>query len=474
MVNELDLYTGTIVYKKIKFTFAFDKKELRLIPPENHKKTVEWEWGMKSIGPGIYTGRESVRIEDAFLIGKCNETKNSIVFFPREGSFLGFYSFIVIIPIVAYVICKKERDSVDRISFFCPEINYIHPVNQVVSFPLSYDKFTGNGIISVSTKNFDATTTAKEQFLFEEKQIVSYFGISRTVSSRIREPPLRADSCLFVEFEKTTDYGFVFRLWRIARAFIRFLCYRKNIYMTKIELAAPAGEGKHETFALMYMVEQNEKTELETLLKGRYITQAYIVGHEGEILTDIANNDLYLRHIPDTFHSGRHIDASRFVMITAAFEWEFHRLYPDGVVKSEDTIQAEECVAEWIQNAIDSSVGKQKKIYKFLKRLVKSDSLESEIIQMSKDFSGIIGPFGERLYNMNGFELNYPEMGQRLSSQRNHFAHGDLDKDFIGASLLDLVFMEYVIYALQLKYYGVSEKNIQRSINELFHLSFAI
>lgn len=65
-------------------------------------------------------------------------------------------------------------------------------------------------------------------------------------------------------------------------------------------------------------------------------------------------------------------------------------------------------------------------------------------------------------------------MGKRLASQRNHFAHGDLDKDFIGLSLLDLMYMEYVIYAMQLKYYGVEDKNIRKSINDLFKLNFFI
>ena len=47
-------------------------------------------------------------------------------------------------------------------------------------------------------------------------------------------------------------------------------------------------------------------------------------------------------------------------------------------------------------------------------------------------------------------------------------------KEFIGLSLLDLIYMEYVIYAMQLKYYGIDDNNIRKSINELFHLSFAI
>ena len=46
-------------------------------------------------------------------------------------------------------------------------------------------------------------------------------------------------------------------------------------------------------------------------------------------------------------------------------------------------------------------------------------------------------------------------MGERLSSQRNNFAHGNLDKEFVGLSLLDLVVLEIVLYAMQLKYYGL-------------------
>ncbi len=109
-----------------------------------------------------------------------------------------------------------------------------------------------------------------------------------------------------------------------------------------------------------------------------------------------------------------------------------------------------------------------------MKRLVRSDSLQTEIIQMGKDYSDIIGVFGEHLYKLNDQVLKYTEMGQRLSDQRNHFAHGDLDKEFIGLSLLDLIYIEYVIYAMQLKYYGIDDNNIRKAINELFHLSFAI
>ena len=54
-------------------------------------------------------------------------------------------------------------------------------------------------------------------------------------------------------------------------------------------------------------------------------------------------------------------------------------------------------------------------------------------------------------------------MGERLSSQRNNFAHGNLDKEFVGLSLLDLVVLEIVLYAMQLKYYGLEGIKIKKA-----------
>ena len=45
--EEIGLYTGTLLYKDINFTFAFDRSELRLIPPKDKEHEIEWEWGRK-------------------------------------------------------------------------------------------------------------------------------------------------------------------------------------------------------------------------------------------------------------------------------------------------------------------------------------------------------------------------------------------------------------------------------------------
>lgn len=467
--KEYDIYTGKLKYRGIEFSFIFNLKNLKLIPPED-KKTISWEWQHKETITGIHTLADPITVGEKVLVGICNETNTEIIFILNEGNCLSFHNSIVIMKPIAYVVCRFHRDKFDRVSFSCPELNYIHPINQAYSIKI--DDFVETGVAGITTQDFNASTTDKQRFEVDGKEVFSYFSVYRTIGLRISEPPLNFKTTLSFEFEATDDYDFIFQLWLIALKFIRFLCYRKNVFIPKVDIAAPYKDGKHQPFATMYIINQDGEVEEKALKDGRYIKQVHIAGKEGEILSDIANGMLYYKHIPE--RSKRNYDEARFIMIVTAFEWEFKRLYPNGVKKSEARIKAENEVKEELKRLIDESSGKKKKIYKKLNRQVRMDLLQSKIIQVSKDFSNIIDVFGKHLYHLNNEELKYSEMGKRLSDQRNHFAHGDLDKEFIELSFLDLMFMEYIVYAMQLKYYGVEDKEIQKSINELFRRMLAI
>lgn len=468
MSIELEVYTGILTYKGIEFSFVFDREELRLIPPKDKDHEVHM-WFMKPLGNGAYTFGDPVYIEDDYLIGKCNENYQKIIFLPKRTN-IGSYNSVLIVQIEAYIIQKYERDWIDRLGFMSQELDCIYPTSQALESP----EWTEDGVVSIKTKDFDNTTSHKQCFSVDGKEVSVFFGISRTSSGKIGKPPLELHSEMFFEFEKTNDYAFILKLWRIAKCFVQYLCYRKNVNLSSVEISAPYGNGKHEKFATLHIVNEDIDNEPEILEKRRYIKQEYISGAEGKILNDIAEDRIYLRHLPDTYRTGRSINAARFVMITAAFEWTFKKNYPDGITKKPSTIKAEETATEALNGLDDASKGKLKGIYRFLRKLIGSNSLQTEIEQMGKDYAEIVDIFGKRLYSMNNETLKYSEMGLRLSQQRNNFAHGNLDKDFIGLSLLDLIYLEYIIYAMQLKEYGVEKISIQRAINDLFGCSIAL
>ena len=402
-----ELVSGKLKYNDVEFTFVFDGKELRLIPPQ--EESCQTESDLITIS---HIMQDPLKIDVPFLKGICYENGHHYIF------------------------------------------------------------LTQTGVFSIRTSDFASTTTEKKAFIVDEKKVMVSFGISRGFSTKVNKPPVSINSSMSFTFDPTSDYKFIMRLWRIAKEFICFLCYRKNVTWPKTNISIPFEDGKTIQIENLYITGEHQEEELETLEKGRFIKRQYIESCEELILSDLAQNLLYTRHIPDSYNSGRYINASRFIMITAAFEWEFHRRYPNGVPKKESTVQLEMQAEEEIQKLISTSSGKLKKKFQFLKKLIKSDSLQTEIIKLGEDFDSIIGEFGHYLYEINNEKLNYNEMGKRIADQRNHFAHGDLDKDFIGTSLLDLMYMEYIVYALQLKKYDVANDDIRKAINDLFGLEF--
>lgn len=475
MAFESHTYSGVCTYRDIDFTFVFDGDELRLIPPVNKKETIRMDWIMTPLAKGVYTMGDPLTMDEPYLTGHCNETGNDFIFITKQGGHIGSQNSVLFVPIVAYIRCKYKRDRISRMSFTSPVINCIYPVTQGFGFSMDVENFNTTGVFTVTTQSFDETTTSPQIFTVDDQQGSVKFSISRKLSTKLNDSPITLSSSMLFEFEPTSDYRFIYRLWYIAKQFLQYLCYRKNVFLPEVALSAPTEDGKCEEFATLYVFSETGNDEAETLKSGRYIKQVNLAGAEGKILTDIANGTLYLRHLPQSYRSGRSIDASRFVMITAAFEWEFRRNFPDGITKSEATLKAEDAVALEVQKLFDNAGNrKQRSIYSFLQKLVRSDSLESEIVHTGKAIDDIIGVFGKHLYRMNGQELKYSEMGKRLSSQRNNYAHGNLDKEFIGLSLLDLMYMEYVLYAMQLHYYGIDTTSIRHCINDLFHLNYAI
>ncbi len=473
-MEKLDLYTGTLTYKGIEFFFSFDKEELRLIPPADKRREVRYTLLMKKLGDGPTYTTAFPSMEEPYLIGECNETGQIIIFFNKQKAHIGSYNEVLFVKIIAYILCGAGAHPISKMAFTCPELDCIHPVTQGFSCTFDNEQLFSRGIISIQTEDYQVTTTEKKEFQVDGKDVSVNFGIARSFSTKFGQPPLTLRSTMLFHFEPTEDYSFIVRLWFVAKEFLQFMCYRKNVFLPVADLSTPADEGKTRTFATFNMLGETGEEEPETLQEGRYIKLAYLSGAEGRIINDIASRILYTRHIPDTYISGCCINAARFVMITAAFEWEFKRLYPDGIAKSAETLDIEAKATEQIQKLIDNCTGELKRKYKFLQKLISSNSLQAKIVHIGNELGEVINLFGKMLYSLNDTELLYSEMGKRLADQRNNFAHGNLDIDFIDLSLLDLMYTERIVYAMQLKYYGIEIKNIQNAINELFMCRLAI
>ena len=195
---------------------------------------------------------------------------------------------------------------------------------------------------------------------------------------KISTPPITLNSSMIFEFDETDDYWFFYRLWHAAEDFLKYLTFSKNTLIEDCSLQAMYDDSHYPSTAEFKLARSSEPFDTKPLEKGRYIQLSLLDPYEIKMFGAIADGEIYLRHIPETYEKGHTLDASDFVLTSAAFEWEYKRNFPDGVPKKEARLKAEAAVTDEIDEKIKSSAGKKREIYKFLKRLVKSDSLESE------------------------------------------------------------------------------------------------
>lgn len=463
-------YTGTLEYKGIEFFFIFDGTQLSLIPPKEKRNEIKWHWIYTEIESGVYTLGNPLTIDVPFLKGQCSESDCSMVFLTRVGSFINCCNrtSTLYIDVVGVIECQTPNSKYSRMSLTNAELNYIHPINHAFSQEFNLDDLKKSGVLSIKTNGFEKTTTEKKQFNFKEKVVTVYFSIGWKSSMNIGAPPILFNSSIIFEFQETNDYWYLFELYQLAKKFVQFLTFRKNCYFKESTLQIKYDNNYYQDAAIFHLINTKPLEIDASLEKGQYISLDRLESKEEILFSLISEDSLYLNHLPKSFEAEESLDAAVFVLTSAAFEWEFGKLYPDEVVKKDKELKAKEKALEEMNKLISNTTGKVKRILKNCCKSIGFMNLETKIIRAGTDFNSIVEQFGRRLYDLNDEKFDYKTIGNRLANQRNDFAHGNIDKEFVGESILDLIFLRYLIYAMQLKRIGISDYSIKNAINELF------
>lgn len=266
------MLTGFLKYNDSDYSFVFDEKmnELQLIPITKEPTVTS---SVNIILNGITLGSGALDMKEQFLIGSVNENHKRVVFITIQCAAIKQVNNVLYIRLYAYFLLNSSKtDVIDKMTLCSPEIDKIFNVNR--AFNLSYndiDDFNKKGIITISTNDFDSTSSQVQIFKVEDREISVSFQITRTISTTIGKPPLSLSSCLCFEFEATDDYSFLINLCHYARNFIRFLCFRKNIYFTTINVYTPVEDNKHLNIGEICIFEDKNESEQEPFKTNRCI-----------------------------------------------------------------------------------------------------------------------------------------------------------------------------------------------------------
>lgn len=457
LLAEGKMICGILDYKDEKYIYRFQNNILCMENIEHlGKQYMIPEW---LDSPPSFSGEH--------LRGINQENGNIVLFKTYPGS-AGFKNTQIHVKVQYYVELQKEED-IGKITIKGDEIDYIYDISKGIE---SYD-FGREGTASCKTKSFDETTSLTEYFYCEERRIGVYFTIYRGIQFGT-SIPLHLHSCINLEIENTKDYDFIVHIYRVVRKWLCFMCYRENVSISEVALFKECDEAKYKKIGRIVFNDNYLEKENEKILKNRNITYTSVQSKVGTMLQDIVDEKLYLRHLPESHKDSLKINHSKFIMVTAAVEWLLKNLYPDGIKHSEKKKKAIAQVRSELEERIANTSGEVKAQYKFLNKILGSDSLSQKIEKLGEDYNALFEPIGKYLYGINDCieEFNYAKIGARIQLQRNNFAHGNLDQESEEIAILDLIYLEKIIYILQLSRYEIDNNTIINQIKRLFGMNF--
>lgn len=475
---EKNYFTGSLIYKDIEFSYVFDKTEsiIYLTAKNNSLVTaLELISHKDEIAKGVYISGTPKLIDVDYLEASCDQRMQRIIFFVN-GSF-GMSNNVLNVHVYGYLIAN-DNNKFSRVGFECNEFNSIYPTNQAINkLKVDYEE----GTFELTANGFKETTSNKSSFKVDGKEVTAYFGISYNLNNGNIKPPINLSTTLFFEFDETENFEFLYQLVRIAHAYLSFSNNRKDAKFSKIKLGVKSDAKEYinagDYFLNHYCIDSMTEIDYTSLEKGQFIKYEYISSVFGVLLDIISKGNLYTRHIPKSRNEARNIDAAKFVMLTAAFEWEFKQLFENGIPVSKKRQEAYNNAHVSLIKLIDNTKGKnrrEREIYKHLDSCIELVTLEDKINYFINEYNDVIEVFGKHIYSLNNAKYEPKEMAKRISKQRNDFAHGNLDKEFCGDAFLDLIFFERLVYSMQLIKLGLDKRTIQLAINELFKCNILI
>lgn len=413
---------------------------------------------------------ENLNLEDIctssiypYLIGYNIESNKKIIFFVRELPDSRPIFTRQSIKVDSYIEYKDNIQKITGMQFYSDEISYFYDIRKGYEMTInSMEEF------EVKTRGY---TDTKEEIIFNDgvDDVKLILDIERSINVDT-VTPISVKPNLRLQFCETNDYDKVMKRQYIIEQFFYFICYRRNIDFEDITLFGKNENNKNIIIGKLHCNYDLEKENISRVKKTvKYeLLESNIKG----ILELISRGELYTQHIPNTYKDKSTITPSRFVLITAAFEWSIRGLYDIPVSENQQKVKIDVIDAiSMIYKDKNYNSRLRSKLDFYIKMVNNTDvNLSGKISYALDDLSPILERFINHIFKLNDQETDkYAYIGDRIQSHRNNFAHGNIDKDLDEDVILDINILEWVNYAIVFKKVGYSNEEIKKLINVIFN-----
>lgn len=443
--------SGYYIYKEETYNFELENNYITVV----NKEGVDWQ---KFID--VFNGKYEEDMEMQILQVKIfPDWHDAIIFHNHNLDSIGVVSSFRIYGLIEF---KTNIEQIDAINIYSAELDYMYNTSKVFK-SIENDE---EGNISLSIKPFKETNSKIKKIQMKDKTIKYSLEIDRKFSNVINKYFSANTKLLYKCDNLSQDYLMIYELVKVTHTFLAYVYYRKNIIFDTISLQTKNKDGNYYKTATMTIFDDEMIKPEEKYLKRYHIKYDEIKEIDDKILQSIINNQLFVRNIPENEIKRNQITPQSFVIISSAFEWEFNQLFPNGVEHKKKTVETIQNIKEKLKN-ISTEDRKEKNIMDNVIKHIGEDNLESKIIFANNKLREISNMFLEQLCNYNKIN-NKNEIFTSLQKLRNDCAHGNMDIDLKADGFVGIIYLERLIYIMQLKRLGLDVDKIKMAVDELF------
>ena len=240
-----------------------------------------------------------------------------------------------------------------------PELDYFYSTNHGIEPKTT--EVEGEMLFSVTSVPH-VRNSKSFSFVIDGETVKCTLGVSVTRHTKSKTP-ISLKAYLRCEFEPTNDVGMILRIYNIVRSFLNFICYRKNTCITKVSLHGVCGEmeesplfatrEKGKILKVGYLSIPAKYDAEEQKIIERTIEYVWFGERVSDVLQLISDKKLYTEHIPVSYDDGKRINVAKFVLTTAAFEWNANSFL--DIPKSSSREQIKQDVLESINELVKNN-----------------------------------------------------------------------------------------------------------------------
>ena len=460
-------WMGFVTYENILFPYEFDEESfvLQLYPPseEVHQQYNDpWK-----LFESLSSTREHKWIPHICIYGNTAEGYAIIFNIQKDIKlYCGFPSFKV-----NWYYYHKEDFSEDSIQGFYiegDEIDYFYPANNALQSKIQLDeehkRIKSATVSAIEMPNIPCGSFDVVDGVEATVELIEYFNIHPNAKTG----PLDSKSRLLVRFSSPTALEIVLKAKDCIYRFFRYIAYRKNISLNEVHTFVIDNDGYIKCIGCLIWRGQNKK-ENHPKASDRIIQYRFIKKIVPDLLRIMMRREIRLDHLCNSIEDTHCYSLSRNIMILAAFEGEFERIYGRDYGRSDSYKAVKQEVIDVLKKLEEIKTGAEKRHMKsFIKFIEKRDSsYKSRVVHALHDCEAIMCSTVCQKYQ-GSFEDIINGIGERMNVLRNQIAHCNLEVLVEPAHLNDFKVIEKLIYAMRFKNLGLDDENSKQAITHLF------